>query len=188
LINYKIEELEKSNISLKRVQNFLFKLIKIEYGLDYVPKYHKDIKFLKKYYMDPKRNNFFLAININTNEIIGTIGIREYDREYETFENNYSKKSTASFYRVFVDEKYRRNGIASSLVKKAEEFCYKECYNEIYLHTQKIVNGAPFFWSILSFKVVFDAHDELGTLHMNKKIHRSPLKLYDVSLASLNAK
>ena len=122
MINYKIIELSELKFSLIKVQKFLLNLIKKEYGLNYTPDFHKDIKMLKNFYITPVRNTFFLAINTKNNEIMGSIGIREYDRKSECFENNFSRKSTASFYRVFVDEKYRRNGIASALVKKAEKF------------------------------------------------------------------
>ena len=119
---------------------------------------------------------------------MGSIGIREYDRKSECFENNFSRKSTASFYRVFVDEKYRRNGIASALVKKAEKFCYNQGYNEIYLHTQNIVDGALFFWNKMDFNIIFRVNDKLDTVHMSKNIYRVPLKLYDISLTSIKAK
>lgn len=188
MINYKIIELSELKFSLYKVQKFLLNLIKKEYGLNYIPKFHKDIELLKNFYIAPVRNTFFLAINTKTNEIIGSIGIREYDRKSECFENNFSRKSTASFYRVFVDEKYRRNGIASALVKKAEKFCYNQGYNEIYLHTQNIVDGALFFWNKMNFNIIFKVNDKLDTVHMSKNIYRVPLKLYDISLTSIQAK
>lgn len=183
--NYEIKEISNLKIPLDDVKEFLFKLIKDEYGLDYVPKYHDDIKHLEEYYIYPERSNFYVAFDSKSNEIIGTLGIREYDMESLEFPNLYSKKSTASFYRVFVHKNYRRKGVASDLVKKAENFCYCKGFNEIYLHTQKFVNGALAFWLCNNFNIRLDSNNKLKTVHMDKMIKRNPLKLYDISLEGL---
>ena len=170
MLKYKIEQLKDTNIPLSEVEDFLLKHIKNEYNLDYTPEYHKDIKYLYEYYVNPERNNFYIATDLENNKIIGTIGIREYDASCKNFPNSYCKKNTASFYRVFVDKEYRRKGIASNLVSMAEKFCYKNNFNEIYLHTQKFVDGVLSFWTKQEFQIRFDAHNDLETVHMDKYI------------------
>ncbi len=170
MLEYKIEQLKDTDIPLSDVEDFLLKYIKKEYNLDYNPEYHKDIKYLYEYYINPERNNFYIATNLENNEIIGTIGIREYDACCRNFPNSYCRKNTASFYRVFVDKKYRRKGIASNLVSMAEKFCYNHNFNEIYLHTQKFVDGVMSFWTKQEFQVRFDSNNDLKTVHMDKYI------------------
>jgi ribosomal protein S18 acetylase RimI-like enzyme len=45
--------------------------------------------------------------------VVGTIVIREYDRNYEEFNNLYSKNSTASIWRLFVHKNFRNIGIGT---------------------------------------------------------------------------
>ena len=90
-------------------------MIKESYGLDYVPEYHYDIIDLSKYYLKPQKNNFYIAIDTETDKIIGTSGIRSYDRNNPIKNRNYSKDTTASIYRVFVEKKRRPLGLSKSV-------------------------------------------------------------------------
>lgn len=170
MLQYKIEQLQETKIPLNLVKEFLFKHIWEEYGLNYTPEYHNDIKYLNEFYINPKRNNFYIATDTQNNKIIGTLGVREYDANCKNFPNSYCRQKTASLYRVFVDKNYRRKGVASNLVNVAEEFCYKKNFNEIYLHTQKFVNGVLSFWTNLDFQIRFDSNNSLQTVHMDKEI------------------
>ncbi len=165
---YSIKKLEKDDEIIEKVKFFLFKLIKEEYGLDYVPKYHYDIINLKEFYLEPENNEFFFAVNPENNEIIGTIGVRGYDKNFNKFQGLYNKNNTASFWRVFVNKEYRRNHIASRLVKQAEEFASTKNYREIYLHTQKSVIEGYKFWKSLNYNVTFVENED--TIHMEKKL------------------
>ena len=82
----------------------------------------------------------------------------------------YSKDTTSSIWRLFVDEKYRRCGLASKMFSIAENFAKEEGYDEIYLHTHKTLPGAVEFWTKMGFIVALDSNDELETVHMDKKI------------------
>ena len=166
----RIKELNEDS-DLVEVQNFLFKQIKKEFGYGYVPQYHKDIIDINDYYIDPIRNTFFVAIDKKTNEIVGTIGLRAYDKDFEEFRNIYSNQSTASIWRLFVDEKYRRCGLATLLYNIAEDFAYKNNFEGIYLHTHKNLEGALDFWNKMGFEVTIDTHNELETVHMHKRIY-----------------
>ena len=79
-----IKELSKDSKQIGDVQEFLFKMIKLEFGYDYVPEWHQDIINMEEYYINPKRNNFFVAYT-ETGEIIATIGIRAYDKDFPEF-------------------------------------------------------------------------------------------------------
>ena len=164
---YLIKKLEYDVEVIENLQKFMFDLIREEYGLGYVPKYHQDIVNLKQTYLTPVNNNFYFAINPYSQEIMGTIGIRGYDKNFIQFENRYDKISTASFWRLLVNKKYRRNHIGSNLVKIAEEFAISRNYEEIYLHTQKSVIEGYKFWKSLNYDVTSIDDD---TIHMEKKL------------------
>lgn len=175
-MNFIIKELSNEKNEISKVKQFLFQQIKAEYGYGYIPEYHQDIKNIEKYYIIPDKSNFFIIENLKTNEIIGTIAIRGYDKEFEEFKNIYTKESTASIWRLFIAKKYRRNGLATKLVKKVEDFSIKKSYKEIYLHTQKTCKGALDFWKSMKFNVTIDTDNELQTVHMIKNISKSNLE------------
>ena len=168
-MNISIKGLENDFNQIDEVQKFLFSQIKREFGYGYIPEYHEDIKNLREYYIYPQRNSFFVAYD-ESNNIIATIGIRAYDKSFEEFEEIYSSNRTASIWRLFVDEKYRRCGIASMLFNIAEKFAHENLYKEIYLHTHKTLDGAIDFWKKMGFKITIDTNNELQTVHMDKAI------------------
>ena len=165
-----IKELSKNSQEIKKVQEFLFKMIKLEFGYDYVPEWHQDIVNMDEYYVNPKRNNFFVAYT-ETGEVIATIGIRAYDKDFPEFRHLYSNESTSSIWRLFVDRRCRRCGLASKMFDVAENFANQSGFDDIYLHTHKNLDGAIKFWTKMGFVVVLDSNDELETVHMYKKIH-----------------
>lgn len=154
---------------IKNVQKFLFKQIEDEFGYGYVPEWHQDIINLKEYYINPSKNDFFVAFN-ELGNIIATIGLRAYDKNFKEFENIYSNEKTASIWRLFVDKRYRRCGLASKMFSVAENFANDVGYANIYLHTHKTLDGALEFWTKMGFVVVLDANDDLQTVHMDKEI------------------
>ena len=164
-MNVKIKELSNDSTEIKDVQKFLFKMIKKEFGYDYVPEWHQDIIKLEEYYVNPKRNNFYVAY-LETGEIIGTIGIRAYDKDFQEFRHLYSNELTSSIWRLFVDERCRRCGLASKMFNIAENFANEVSYENIYLHTHKTL----------------DANDELQTVHMDKQIHELEINNSSISL------
>lgn len=172
-----------------RTQEFLFKQIKKEYGYGYVPKYHKDIMNLNEYYINPRKNNLFLAKNPENDEIIATIAVRGYDKKFKEFEGLYNKEDTASIWRLYVDEKYRRLGLATKLFKLVESFSYLNNYKEIYLHTHKNLNGGLNFWKKMGFETTVDTNNDLQTVHMIKKLPKFKLNNvqsgYNLAIESL---
>ena len=168
-LNIVINELSENNFEQYNIEEFLFKMIKECYNLDYVPEYHKDIKNLKEYYIQPKKSSFFLAIDSDNDKLIGTCGIRGYDKNYEIKDRRYNPTDTASIWRLFVDFDYRHNGIATKLLEEIEQFS-KDNYKEIYLHTQKDSYGALPFWLNRGYEIVEETDDEYGTIHLEKKL------------------
>ena len=169
-MNVIIKELCNDSKQISDVQEFLFKMIKLEFGYDYVPKWHQDIMNMQDFYINPKNNNFFVAYVEETGEIVATIGIRSYDKDFPEFRHLYSKDTTSSIWRLFVDRRCRRCGLASKMFGIAENFAYEAGYDDIYLHTHKNLDGALNFWTKMGFVVSLDAGDELQTVHMDKQI------------------
>ena len=164
-----IKKLINDSKMIHDVQKFLFAQIKKEFGYDYVPEWHQDIVTMVDYYINPEKNNFFIAYSENS-EIIATIGIRSYDKDFPQFRGIYSGYTTSSIWRLFVLEKYRRCGLASKMVSVAENFAYESGYENIYLHTHKNLPGAIEFWTKMGFIIIFDSNNDLETVHMDKKI------------------
>jgi ribosomal protein S18 acetylase RimI-like enzyme len=163
----KIQNIKENNFNIMEIQDFLFDQIKQKYGYGYIKEFHYDIIGLKEYYKDSKRSNLFTALN-KENMIVGTIAIREYDKNYKEFQNLYSKNSTASIWRLFVHKDYRNMGIGSQLVKIAEKFIKENNYKEIYLHTDKNINRVLDFWKKLKYQIILDTNNEFKTVHMIK--------------------
>ena len=180
-----IKTLENNLDQINNVQKFLFSQIKKEFGYDYVPEFHMDIKNLNEYYISPQRNNFYIATNEN-DEIIATIGLRAYDKNFNEFKGKYSKETTSSIWRLFVDEKYRRCGIASMLFRIVERFSCENNYNKIYLHTHKTLPGAIDFWKKMGFNIKIDTNNELQTVHMDKAILNQKINYSLVSTSIQN--
>ena len=164
-----IKELGRNPKEIEEVQEFLFMMIKKEFGYDYVPEWHQDVVNIEDYYVSPERNNFYVAYT-ETGEIISTIGIRSYDKDFPEFRHLYSEDTTSSIWRLFVDKRCRRCGLASKMFSIAENFANEVGYDDIYLHTHKTLPGAMEFWTKMGFVVALDSNDELETVHMDKKI------------------
>jgi len=166
-----IKKLTNNPKQISDVQKFLFRMIKLEFGYGYIPKWHQDIMDMVNFYINPKKNNFFIAYDEKTNEILATIGIRSYDKNFPKFKHLYSNEKTSSIWRLFVDKKYRRCGLASKMFSIAENFAKNAGFKDIYLHTHKTLDGAIEFWTKMGFVIVLDENNNLQTVHMDKQIN-----------------
>ena len=167
-MKYDIREVGDNPQEIIDVKNFLYNQIMKEYGIGPTPEFHYDIEGIMDYYIIPKRNDFFL-ISIG-DKIVATGGIREYDKDYEFFNEEYSKEDTASIWRLMVDEDYRRHGFARKLVDMMEDFARKVGYTKIYLHTHRYLDAALPFWKSLGYEITLEEDDYDETTHMEKRL------------------
>ena len=167
-MNIKIRQINNNIEEISLVKDFLFNQIKKEYGINPNPKFHYDITGLNEYYIHPQKNNFYIAFD--GDNIIATAAIRAYDRDYEFFKDTYSKENTASIWRLMVDEKYRRLGLARKLVYTIEEFARGVGYGKIYLHTHRYLDAALPFWKSLGYNITIEEDDYDETTHMIKNL------------------
>lgn len=163
-----IKEVSEIQNKIPYIKDFIFDQIKKEYNGDINPQYHYDILEIEKYYFTPQRNNLFVAME--GDEIIGTIAVRGYNKSFDEFKGKYDKDTTASIWRLFVDEKFRRNKLATKLYTAVEEFSKENNYKYIYLHTHKNLEGALLFWQKMGFDITLDTDDEFQTVHMHKNL------------------
>lgn len=168
-MNFPIYKLSNNRNIQNLIKDFLFTQIKREYGYNYVPEYHNDIMNMGNFYINSENSELFYVMNYKNN-IIATIAIRPYDKNFKEFKGIYNNKSTASIWRLFVDYNYRRQGLATKLLQTVEHFCYINNYTEIYLHTHKNLKSGLEFWKTQGFKITWDTNDNLQTVHMIKKI------------------
>lgn len=164
-----IHKLSDNKSIQEKIKEFLFSQIKSEYGYGYVPEYHEDIINMENFYLNSCNSELFYIMD-DENKIIATIAIRPYDKNFKEFNGIYDSKSTASIWRLFVDPKFRRHGLATKLFNIVEDFCYVNNYNEIYLHTHKNLKGGFSFWQAMDFEITLDTNNELQTVHMVKNI------------------
>ena len=110
-MNFTIKKLSDDCDTKIRVRNFLFSQIRSEYGYGYIPSWHKDIVDLNKYYIDCRKNNLFFVENNDDGRIIASMAIRQYDKDFPEFRDIYSRETTASIWRSFVEKPYRRSAM-----------------------------------------------------------------------------
>ena len=165
-MDFIIKEIKNDDVEIENVKNFLYGQIKKEYCIGPNMKFHYDIESIDQYYINPSCNSFFIVYL--GDKIVATAGIRAYDKDFEFFKGIYSKEDTASIWRLMVDEKFRRNGLARQLVNTMEEFAKKVGYDKIYLHTHRYLDAALPFWKSLGYIITVEEDDYDETTHMIK--------------------
>ena len=164
--DFVIRKAENNPKEIGAIKEFLYAQIKNEYGIGPTPKFHYDIEGMVNYYLLPPNNCFYIALD--GDKIIATAAIRAYDVDYELFQGVYSKADTASIWRLMVDEKYRRCGLARRLVGILEEFASEAGYSKIYLHTHRYLESGLPFWKSLGYEITVEEDDYDETTHMVK--------------------
>ena len=138
-----IKEIKNDDSEIDNVKNFLYDQIKKEYGIGPNMEFHYDIESMNQYYIDPACNSFFIVY---------------YD-------------DTASIWRLMVDEKYRRHGLARNLVEVMEDFAKDVGYDRIYLHTHRYLDAALPFWKSMGYEITLEEDDYDETTHMVKYLN-----------------
>lgn len=170
-MDFNIREVKNDDAQIRHVKDFLYAQIRNEYGIGPTPKFHYDIEGIADYYILPEKNNFYVVLD--GDNIIATGAIRAYDVDYELFRGVYSKEDTASIWRLMVDGKYRRHGLARRLVNTMEEFALNAGYDRIYLHTHRYLESGLPFWKSLGYEITIEEDDYDETTHMEKVLNIS---------------
>lgn len=163
----RIERLKHKDIYT--VKEFLLRIIKDDFGYNFNPEWHWDIDKLTETYLENKNSAFYVA-KID-NRIIGTIGVRPYDKNYQEFRDIYDNKNTLSIWRHYISKEFRRQGIGKLLLNQIELFAKKKNFKYIYLHTQKTIPGSLEYWISRDYEIILDVNDELKTVHLQKVIY-----------------
>lgn len=167
-MDFTIREISDNPSEIEAAKVFLYDQIRKVYDIGPTPEFHYDIEGIEEYYILPSRNAFFAVYD--GDDIIATGAIRAYDKDYELFRGVYSEDDTASIWRLMVDEKYRRHGLARRLVNAMEDFARRNGYVRIYLHTHRYLDAAMAFWKSLGYEVTVEEDDYDETNHMVKAL------------------
>lgn len=138
---------------LEKLITFLKNIAIEEFSFNDWKDYFESGRFLQ---LNTERDCFWLALN-NNNEILGTIGlVTDYDYK------------TAKLHSLYVRKDIRKNGIASSLYKKAEDFAKEKEYDIIILHTYPEFSEAIKFYKNRGYKVDKDIDSKDGIWYYKK--------------------
>ncbi len=131
----------------------------------YIKLYEKMGELIK----NRKENTFFIALT-EKEEIIGAISISLYDNRIINLQKRYDKKNIGEIGRCYIQEKFRRKGIASKLFQLCNTFAIEKKYEKLYLHTHYFLPGGFPFWKEMGFKIILDEKNSLQTVHMEKSL------------------
>lgn len=138
------------------VKGLILDILKKEYPFDQSAYAETDINDISGTYTG-KGNAFFVIEKDGS--IVGTVGVKK-----ETGES-------ALIRRLFVDERYRRKGLGTMLLKKALEFCRSASYEDaIFRATDRMASAMN-----LCKKMGFDEKEDLEVSGFH--IHKFVLKL-----------
>lgn len=123
-----------------------------------------DLKYFKEVYLDHPLGAFFIAV-VPNGSIIGTIGMKAYDRRFVNLALAHEKVSEVV--KLYVDADYRCMGVGSRLFDKLKESASTEGIGSLYLHTHPFLAGAKAFWEKQGFAVLReDKNSPFQTIHM----------------------
>ena len=163
--NIKVENLTEND--LEETKAFMLGIIKDDFGYDFNPQWHSDIVNIYDIYVGNPKSCLF--ITKDQEGIIGTIAGRAYDKSYN-FTSKYNSDNTLGIWRHYVKKDLRGRGVGTKLLKQLEEFAKENGYKYIYLHTQKTIPGSLEYCVSKGYEIIFDAQDDLQTIHLEKQL------------------
>lgn len=169
--------LDKINIRIINVeevpaaQEFLFKIVKDLYNFDKHPLYHRDIINMEEIYINKKRNTIMGAFD-QDGCLVGTIAVKQFDNRFKVLEGMYRGELTAEVGRCYIKEDCRKKGLGSLLLDNTIQFCRKNGYEKLYLHTHKHLPGGFDFWKKKGFVVTVEEDNNEKNVHMEREIPR----------------
>lgn len=166
---YTITKVTESEVS--EVITFMMKIRKEVFPmLDQIP-LPKDLAQFEDYYLHNPLTNVYVARSRIRNEVIGTIGIQQYDDRFDDLTASYQGKKIAEIVKCYIEPDYRRLGIGTALFTYAEAFCKQVGYDLLYLHTHPFLPGAISFWERKGFTIRLREEDPIWkTIHMDKEM------------------
>lgn len=166
-LNIEVRKIKPDEVAL--TQEFVFRTIKKLFNSDKNPLYHKDLINMQEIYLDKEDNAFFGAFT-KENQLVGTMGIMEFDLRFPAVQGLYDGIKIAELGRSYIDQDLRRRGIGSLLYDQAEKFCRERNYQKIYLHTHRHLPGGFDFWLKKDFIIAVEDNDPNKTVHMEKNL------------------
>lgn len=151
----------------ERAKEFMMNIIEHEFGYSFNPEWHWDVARVEDVYL-LDRSAFFVALY--GEEVVGTIALRPYDKQFPQFVSRYNIQTTGSCWRHYVKKEYRGKGIGKQLYGLAEQTAREKGFSLLYLHTQKTISGSLEYWAARGFTIVEEVDDEFSTVHMEKRI------------------
>jgi GNAT superfamily N-acetyltransferase len=153
----------------KRAQAFILRECMHHYQDRIAPSRYDVLRLRLEAAFFEKGSAFFIALN-ESDEVVGSIGVSRYDNRIQSLEGHFDEELVAEVGRCYVDEAYRRQGIASRLFDEALAYAKEEGYETLYLHTHYFLPGGFFFWKSQGFEIVHDEGGVWQTVHMEKSV------------------
>ncbi|SFJ75246.1 GNAT family N-acetyltransferase [Myroides guanonis] len=127
-----------------------------------------DLERFKEFYIDDPKSSFLIA-RTKEGTLIGTIGMREYDRRFEVLK--YGEQKIVEVTRLFVQTEYRRHGLGTTLFNELYTVAKNKGIEIMYLHTHPFLPGAQVFWEKQLFHLIKQTVEAgFVTLHMDLSI------------------
>lgn len=128
----------------------------------------QDLLLFKKTYIEDQLGVFLQTENSEDN-LVGVIGMSRYDHRFPYL--NYQGKRVVEVARLYIEPQFRRQAVATSLVKTLVEHARSKKIDTLYLHTHPFLTGAFEFWISQGFKQIAETKEGgFVTIHMERHI------------------
>ena len=118
-----------------------------------------DLSDIDSHYVNAPRSAYFCAIDSNTDQLLGMVGVRPLSVGSETYYKEviatvypsdkvpFDPRNTAELNRMVVQPAARRRGIARALIERCAQFCREQGYGHLHLSTMATPPIVPFYLS-----------------------------------------
>lgn len=166
ITNITIEKLQIKDI--EQVYNYVLQCRELLFPMLNKQPLPLDLKNFKTIYTETP-SSVFLVARTEEAELIGTIGMREYDRRFKGLE--YKGEYVVEVTRLFVEPAFGRYGLGANLFAALLKEAYHKEIDRMYLHTHPFLPGAQVFWEKQGFGLIREnTEGDFTTLHMDLKL------------------
>ncbi|HHU0690599.1 GNAT family N-acetyltransferase [Citrobacter sp. Marseille-Q3906] len=159
---------EITETDIPAVQSFIIRHLNLYFNANRpLPDSSQDVLALRSQYIHQPRN-LLIGVWDEQQQLIATLAVCQYDDRISTLRGRYNLSTTAEICRCYVEQNYRRQGIGGQLVSLAEQFCLRQQYKTLYLHTHHFLPGGYPFWLRHHFTELLDEGGEQQIVHMEK--------------------